>query len=240
MKALIAIILLYGFWANLAHAEEDLDVKSCRSSEQVVICAVENLASKPIAAINFRLIAGEVGRSVPWGESSGVEWIAGGIEPGETVDVTLKFPSIPQSAVNRKLSFRLEATAKYVAKGDWDSDEFEYDDAEPISQNAYDAFLIDIKQCLNLGAMSISALRVKVVVGMDLDRNAVPVLSSIHLVDRHGGTPDEAKQAYEVVRRAITRCGSDGFPLPLDKYEQWKTMRLSLVDANLRVVNASN
>ncbi|MFN7053086.1 MAG: cell envelope biogenesis protein TolA, partial [Gemmobacter sp.] len=50
--------------------------------------------------------------------------------------------------------------------------------------------------------------------------------SSIRLIESSGGSDASAKQAYEAARRAILRCGSQGFPLPAEKFETWKEMEL--------------
>ena len=36
-----------------------------------------------------------------------------------------------------------------------------------------------------------------------------------------------AKQAYEAARRAILRCQGEGFPLPPEKYEQWRVVEMT-------------
>ena len=44
-----------------------------------------------------------------------------------------------------------------------------------------------------------------------------------------GGSDAAAKQAYEAARRAILRCQKDGYKLPAEKYNRWKT---TIIDFN--------
>jgi len=32
---------------------------------------------------------------------------------------------------------------------------------------------------------------------------------------------------FETARRAIIRCGADGFPLPVEKYGQWREIEMT-------------
>ena len=41
-----------------------------------------------------------------------------------------------------------------------------------------------------------------------------------------GGSEAAARSMYELARRAILRCGKNGFPLPPEKYDQWKELEL--------------
>ena len=46
------------------------------------------------------------------------------------------------------------------------------------------------------------------------------------MIDFTDGSEAAARQAFEAARRAIIRCGASGFPLPAEKYEQWREMEL--------------
>jgi hypothetical protein len=54
-----------------------------------------------------------------------------------------------------------------------------------------------------------------------------PDIGSIRMADFSGGSEAAAKQAFEAARRAIIVCGAKGFPLPPEKYDEWKDLRLN-------------
>ncbi|MEO0665673.1 MAG: energy transducer TonB, partial [Pseudomonadota bacterium] len=63
----------------------------------------------------------------------------------------------------------------------------------------------------------------------------VPVTNSIRLVSSSGGSAQAAQQAFEAGRRAIIRCGVDGFDLPPEKYEQWKEIEITFNPEQMRI-----
>jgi hypothetical protein len=70
------------------------------------------------------------------------------------------------------------------------------------------------------------ALRTTVTVGVSVGQDGVPDAGSISLVSSAGGSDTAVRQAFEAARRAIIRCGARGFPLPAEKYDQWRNMEL--------------
>ncbi len=95
--------------------------------------------------------------------------------------------------------------------------------------------VVDVKACWNVGALSSEALRTTVTVRFDMEQNGKPVVGSIELVGQEGGSEAAAKQAYEAARRAIVRCGSDGFPLPAEKYGWWKQVEIVFNPTKMRM-----
>lgn len=83
-----------------------------------------------------------------------------------------------------------------------------------------------IERCWNVATLSTEATRVSVVVGLTVGQDGKPVATSIRLIGASGGSDAAARQAYEAARRAILRCGSQGFPLPDEKYEVWQELEL--------------
>lgn len=96
----------------------------------------------------------------------------------------------------------------------------------PMTSGERDALRVAVQQCWNVGSLSSEALRVTVVVFVAVSQNGVPDAASIKMVDYSGGSEAAARQAYEAARRAVIRCGARGFPLPADKYDQWREMEL--------------
>ena len=93
---------------------------------------------------------------------------------------------------------------------------------EPITRAEKGAFILGIQKCWNVGALSTDALKVTVIVGFTMTPDAKPEIGSIRMVGAEGGSGGAVDRAYEAARRAIIRCGSAGFGLPAEKYNQWR------------------
>lgn len=96
----------------------------------------------------------------------------------------------------------------------------------PMTAGEQDALRVAVQQCWNVGALSMEALRTTVTVGVSVGQDGVPEAGSITLVSSSGGSDTAVRQAFEAARRAIIRCGARGFPLPPEKYDQWREMEL--------------
>ncbi|WP_406736047.1 hypothetical protein [Thioclava sp. GXIMD4215] len=105
----------------------------------------------------------------------------------------------------------------------------------PITRGEKEALVVDVKQCWNVGALSSEALRTTVTVSVQMNQNGTPIISTIKMIGSSGGSDAAAKQAFEAARRAIVRCGSDGFPLPAEKYGRWKTIEMDFNPDSMRM-----
>jgi hypothetical protein len=65
-----------------------------------------------------------------------------------------------------------------------------------------------------------------VTVAVSMDQTGLPQAGSIRLLDYSGGSETAARQAFEAARRAILRCAGQGYPLPVEKYEQWREIEM--------------
>lgn len=88
--------------------------------------------------------------------------------------------------------------------------------------------------CWNVGSLSTDALASKIVVAVDLTRDGRPVPSSIQLIETLEGTRVGADQAFEAARRGILECGAEGFDLPTEKYEFWRSLELVFNPESMR------
>ena len=86
-----------------------------------------------------------------------------------------------------------------------------------------------------MGSLSSDALRTTVVVAVDMNRDGTPAINSIRLVESSGGTGGAVDQAYEAGRRAIIRCGSSGFDLPVEKYDHWRSIEMVFNPEKMRI-----
>ncbi|THD85024.1 cell envelope biogenesis protein TolA [Aliigemmobacter aestuarii] len=105
----------------------------------------------------------------------------------------------------------------------------------PMTGGEKDALRVAVQRCWNVGSLSTEALRTTVVVGVSVAQNGVPDAGSIRLIESSGGTDGAERQAYEAARRAVIMCGSRGFPLPPEKYEQWKELELVFNPEGMRM-----
>lgn len=103
--------------------------------------------------------------------------------------------------------------------------------SEPITRTEQAALRNSIAKCWNVGALNSEALQVTVFVQVNLTADAKPEIGSIRLVQavqRDGRQAEQmaAQDAFTAARRAIVRCGSVGFDLPADKFEQWQELNI--------------
>ncbi len=97
----------------------------------------------------------------------------------------------------------------------------------PLNAGEKNDFRVAVQKFWNVAALSTEALRVTVIVHVEVGPDGTPNPTSIRMMSFSGGSEAAAKQAYEAARRAILRSGSQGFPLPKDKYDQWKEIEIT-------------
>jgi hypothetical protein len=105
----------------------------------------------------------------------------------------------------------------------------------PLTAGETGALRVAVKKCWEVGSLSSTALETTVVVAVSLARDGKPLTSSIRQIGSEGGTAASVEQAFETARRAIIRCGSSGFKLPSDKYDQWKDLEMTFNPERMRI-----
>jgi len=105
----------------------------------------------------------------------------------------------------------------------------------PMTAVEQDGFRLAVQQCWNVGALSTDAMSVTVTVAFSMDRSARPDPGSMRMAGATGGSAAAAGQAYETARRAILRCGADGFNLPPDKYDHWRDVEMVFNPESMRI-----
>ena len=88
-----------------------------------------------------------------------------------------------------------------------------------------------IAECWILGALS--AASPTVVVEMELTLDGKPVPNSIKMLGFEGGDEILVEPAFESAKRAIQRCGAQGFELPKDQFATWRRVELTFSTKNM-------
>lgn len=105
----------------------------------------------------------------------------------------------------------------------------------PLSAGEKDALRVAVQRCWNVGSLSSEALATTVVVSVQMFESRKPDIASIRMLSHSGGSATAAQQAYEAARRAIIRCGNDGFSLPPEKYAQWRDIEMTFNPERMRI-----
>ena len=91
----------------------------------------------------------------------------------------------------------------------------------PMTSGEKDGLRVAVSACWIVDTGSQSA-DVTVTIGVSMNQDGSVVPGSLELIGAEGGSADAQRSAFEKARRAILRCEKGGYPLPQDKYEQWK------------------
>lgn len=106
-------------------------------------------------------------------------------------------------------------------------------DPLPLMESAVENFNRAVASCWNVD-FGADWARVKVTVEFDLQEDG-RVFGGIRLVSSEGGNQEQSNAAFQAARRAILRCGAQGYDLPPDQYERWKTMQVTFDPMTMRL-----
>ena len=101
----------------------------------------------------------------------------------------------------------------------------------PLAEQFIRGMQLAIAECWNLGALS--AASPTVVVEMELTLDGKPVPNSIKMLGFEGGDEILVEPAFESAKRAIQRCGAQGFELPKDQFATWRRVELTFSTKNM-------
>ncbi|MCB2128833.1 MAG: hypothetical protein KDE03_07080 [Rhodobacteraceae bacterium] len=152
-------------------------------------------------------------------------------EPVQTTEAEPVKEDAPDTAVNDAVAAAIAGdVAEQPAPGTGTASS-----GPPMTGGEKDALVIAVKQCWNVGALSTDALKTIVTIGVSMDPSGKPISSSIQLLGSEGGNDASVRQAFEAGRRAIIRCGQNGFPLPPEKYDQWQDVEIVFNPEKMRM-----
>lgn len=95
----------------------------------------------------------------------------------------------------------------------------------PITSGEKDGLRVAVSACWIVDTGSQSA-DVTITIGLSMNPDGTVVGNSLELISAEGGDDTAQRSAFEKARRAILRCEKGGYPLPAEKYEQWKNIEM--------------
>jgi hypothetical protein len=121
LKITAALFLLTATAANAG----GLTVKDCALLEDLnghMACSFTNETNTPIDYFTFKTTVIETGRTIPWVKPSdslagGRMAISGGLEPGETAKIFIRFGYLDERANREKLDIDVEITGIFDVNG---------------------------------------------------------------------------------------------------------------------------
>lgn len=108
------------------------------------------------------------------------------------------------------------------------------DPGPPMTGGERDAFRVAVQGCwvVDVGSQAAS---VTVTIAFSLGRDGRVVGSQVEMVSNSGGSNAAVTAAFDAARRAVLRCQSTGFPLPAEKYEQWRNVEMTFNPTEMRI-----
>lgn len=104
---------------------------------------------------------------------------------------------------------------------------------QPLTAGEMNVMRLSVEACWKVDPGSASA-QVTVTLAFSMDRNGRVQPNSIEMVASEGGEPSAARAAFLDARRAVLACENGGYPLPAEKYDQWKTIEMTFNPENMR------
>ena len=104
----------------------------------------------------------------------------------------------------------------------------------PLTGAEKDRLRLAIQGCWNVNPTSESA-RITVTVAVRMERNGMPVLSSIRQISASEGSARAQRSAFDAARRAIIRCAKGGYQLPVEKYDRWREIEMTFNPDKMRI-----
>ena len=131
--------------------------------------------------------------------------------------------STPEPAQDTSEDATADAIAAAVAAAN--TPQAEAPSGPPLTGGEKDAFRIAVSQCwvVDPGAQSAGVV---VIVGFSLGQDG-RVQGDVRQISASGGDANTQRAAFDAARRAVLRCQRDGFPLPVEKYEQWRDIEMT-------------
>ncbi|MCZ7676922.1 MAG: hypothetical protein M5U35_15095 [Roseovarius sp.] len=139
-------------------------------------------------------------------------------------------PRVDDAAVENAIAAALGAAGAAVGTGDTGTPS-----GLPLTAGEKDALRVAVQRCWNVGSLSTNALGTTVVVTVSMSEDGRPDAASIRMTGYSGGGAEAADHAFAAARRAIIRCGAEGYDLPVAKYDRWRSIEMTFNPENMRI-----
>lgn len=130
--------------------------------------------------------------------------------------------TVDDAAVQAALEAALSSASSEVPSG------------PPMSSGEKDALRLAVQNCWNVDPGARWA-QTTVTVAMNMTQDGKVVSSSLRMIASEGGDASTANAAFGAARRAILLCQKDGYPLPAEKYGQWKEIEMTFNPERMRI-----
>ncbi|KEJ88229.1 hypothetical protein [Sulfitobacter donghicola] len=144
-------------------------------------------------------------------------------EPTQTAQTQPQDDSaVDDAAVQAALEAALSSAANEIPTG------------PPMSSGEKDALRLAVQNCWNVDPGARWA-QTTVTVAMSMTQDGKVVSSSLRMIASEGGDASTANAAFGAARRAILLCQKEGYPLPAEKYGQWKEIEMTFNPERMRI-----
>ena len=103
----------------------------------------------------------------------------------------------------------------------------------PLTGSEREGFRLAVNDCWNVDPGS-QAARVTMTVAFRLDQSG-RLDGEVRQVAASGGDEGATSIAFQAARRAIIRCGTSGYDLPAEKYDQWRDVEITFDPSGMRL-----
>jgi len=149
--------------------------------------------------------------------------------PTETVEAPT--PATPAPAEDSTVD---DAAVQAALEAVLSSAEADVPTGPPMSSGEKDALRLAVQACWNVDPGARWA-QTTVTVAMDMTQDGKVVSNSLRMIGSEGGDTSTANAAFGAARRAILLCQKDGYPLPAEKYGQWKEIEMTFNPERMRI-----
>jgi hypothetical protein len=103
----------------------------------------------------------------------------------------------------------------------------------PLTNNEREGLRLAVQKCWNVNSAS-EASRITVVLGLAMEKDGKPLISSIRRISASDGSESAQRSAFDAARRAIIRCSKGGYDLPVEKYDRWRDIEITFNPEKMR------
>jgi hypothetical protein len=103
----------------------------------------------------------------------------------------------------------------------------------PLTKSEREGLRLAVQECWNVNSAS-EASRITVVIGLSMEKDGKPLISSIRRISASDGSESAQRSAFDAARRAIIRCSKGGYDLPVEKYDHWRDIEITFNPEKMR------